>query len=222
MVCNVLFDIGATMGERLIYHASVGFVIAVAYLLYRGAERLNRNPGKWALAGSMTVIVTLSAIKTISRNLDWKNDETLFFRDVKVSPNSFLVNANVATMLVNKAEFEKDEQAKRLDLQRGLKLFTKVIGMQEHYVLGYMNRSVAYYKLGMTDSMMADLDTVRAIYYVHPQLPEMYYHAGEQYMTEGKYIQASNALQISLKLYPRSPEARAALKAANDSLGAHK
>ena len=44
-VSNLLIDIGATMGERLIYHASVGFVLALAWGMLRGLEaaRLGRR-----------------------------------------------------------------------------------------------------------------------------------------------------------------------------------
>jgi len=35
LICNIIFNIGGTMGERLIYHSSVGFCIAIAWLLYK-------------------------------------------------------------------------------------------------------------------------------------------------------------------------------------------
>jgi hypothetical protein len=40
LVCNLIFNIGGTMGERLIYHSSVGFAIATAYLMYLLSVRL--------------------------------------------------------------------------------------------------------------------------------------------------------------------------------------
>ena len=137
---------------------------------------------------------------------------------MNVSPNSFLVNANVACILVNKAEFEKDEKTKNEDLRTGAALYSKVISMQDNYVSGYMNRSVAYYKMGVVDSMVADLDKVMKLYPIHPQLPEMYYHAGILYFSNKQYLKAAAAMQSSLKLYPRSAEAQSALHAINDSL----
>jgi len=216
MVNNFIFDIGATMGDRLIYHASVGFVIAVAYLLYKGMEKVKPgNMAKASLAGLMLLLIVLSGFKTIQRNKDWKNDETLFFHDVNVSPNSFLVNANVACMLVNKSDFEKDERKRNEQLHRGIILFTKVLGMQKDYVLAYMNRSVAYYKLQQADSMVADLDQVRRIYPIHPQLPEMYYRAGMLYYADKQYAKAGAELQAALKLDPRFTDAQKALNEVN-------
>lgn len=212
MVNNLLFDIGATMGERLIYHASVGFVIAVAYFLVQGAERMgSARVGTLSLAGLMLVLSVVCGFKTIDRNKDWKNDETLAFTDVRTSPNSFLLNANVGCMLVNKSDFEPDTKVRNEELRRGVELFTKVLGMQKDYVLAIMNRGVAYYKLGATDSLVADLDQVKRIYPIHPQLPDMYYRAGMTYDSTGQYAKATAALQTAVKLYPQFPAARKAL-----------
>ena len=40
LIGNVLMDIGATMGERLIFHSSIGFCIAAAYLILKGLDKL--------------------------------------------------------------------------------------------------------------------------------------------------------------------------------------
>lgn len=209
MICNIIFDIGATMGERLIFHSSIGFAIAAAYFICRGTERVRSARLQMpVLAIFMFMVIGLSAFKTITRNKDWKSDETLFFQDINASPNSFLVNANVGCMLINKAEFEKDEKTRIDDLQRGIRLFTRVLGMQENYVLGFMNRSVAYYKLNNADSMVADLDRVRTIYPIHPQLPNMYYHVGELYYNKKQYDRAVAEFQVCLKLDPRYTDAQ--------------
>ena len=209
MVCNIIFDIGATMGERLIFHASVGFAIAAAYLLVKGVEKIRPARVRWmSLAGSMLLIIVLCGFKTIERNKDWKNDETLFFHDIKVVPNSFLVDVDVAAILVNKSDFETDEQKRIDDLHRATSLFGRAIAMQNDYVLGYMNRSVAWYKLGEADSMKAGLDRVMKLYPIHPQLPEMYYHLGMLYYNNRQYPQADSALLQSLKLNPRNNEVK--------------
>ncbi len=219
MVNNFIFDIGATMGERLIYHASVGFVMAAAYLLIKGIDHIKSvHMGKVSLAAILLLLISLCGATTINRNKDWKNDQTLFFHDVTISPNSFLVNANVACMLVNNSDFEKDENKRQEELHRGVSLYNKVLGMQDNYVLGYMNRCVAYYKLEQPDSMMADLAQVMRIYPVHPQLPEMYYHAGMLYYSGRQYPKAMVALQTALKLYPRYADAQKALNDVNAAM----
>ncbi len=219
MVCNIVFDIGATMGERLIFHASVGFAIGLAYLLVKGIEMIRPvSNQKFAMAGLLLVVIVLCGFKTIERNKDWKSDATLFFQDINVSPNSFLVNVNVATMLVNQSDFEKDEAKKNANLHRAVSLFSRVIGMQDNYVLGILNRSIAYYKLGIADSMTADLNHVFKLYPIHPMLPEMYYRAGMLYFGNKQFMQADSAMKQSFRLNPRVTDVKNQILAIEDSI----
>jgi tetratricopeptide (TPR) repeat protein len=153
-------------------------------------------------------VIVLSGFKTITRNKDWKNDESLFMQDINTSPNSFLVNVNVATLLINRSDFERDEATRVSNVKRGVRLYTHVIEMQPDYVLGYMNRCVAYYKLGMADSMVADLNKVMQLYPIYPTLPVMYFHAATVYFRNKQYQQAEGAVMQSLKLDPKNGDAQ--------------
>ena len=107
MIGNVLMDIGATMGERLIFHSSIGFCIAVAYLLIKGMDKLsavNFNFRKAALISIVAVITFLFGCKTWERNWDWKNDVTLFLKDVRTMPHSVLVLGNAGARWVDLAD----------------------------------------------------------------------------------------------------------------------
>ena len=219
LICNIIFDIGATMGERLIYHASLGFAIGVAYLLYKGMEKIKPEAnGKLALLGVMVVIIALCGFKTIERNKDWESDYTLFAHDINVVPNSFLVNANVATTLVNRSDFEPDEKKRLEQLNRAIQLFHKVIAMQDNYVLGYMNLSVAFLKLGMPDSMMINLDKVKVLYPIHPALPEMYFYAGQAYFGKRQYDKADSTWSLVLRINPGFRPAQDGIKAVDSVL----
>ena len=219
LVCNIIFDIGATMGERLIYHSSLGFAIVIAHLLYKGMELVKpARAGKVALGGVMLLVIVLCGFKTIDRNKDWKNDYVLFNHDINVVPNSFLVSANVATTIVNKSDFEQDPQKRSADLHRGVALFSKAISMQSTYVLGYMNRAIAYLKLGQPDSMMRDLDKIRELYPIHPELPRMYYYAGDAYCQARQYDKGYAAMKTVLQLRADFVPAQNAIRAL-DSAG---
>ncbi|MBE2290526.1 MAG: hypothetical protein IAE95_13285 [Chitinophagaceae bacterium] len=200
LVNNFLFDIGATMGERLIFHSSLGFVIAVAWGAAVVVRRYNVSSG---FVAALLPLVTLAAgYKTTARNRDWKNNGTLFLKDIEASPNSFLVNLNVATILCNRTDYEPDSARRRADLERAIPLFDKVIGMQENFVLGYMNRAIAYLKLGVPDKMEADLDAVRRIYPIYPQLLPMYYRAAQLYLAKQNAGSAKRVVQKGLQLNP--------------------
>lgn len=213
LVNNFLFSIGATMGERLIYHSSLGFVIAVAYLLYTGFERIRPiSIGKAGFAGLMLLLIVLCGFKTIDRNKDWKDDYTLFNHDIDVVPNSFLVNVNVATTIVNRSDLERDTQKRLADLHRGVALFSKVIAIQDNYVMGYVNRAIAYLKLNQPDSMIADLNQVKRLYPIHPQLPELYFYAGDAYCASKQLDKGYAVMQTVLQLNPNFTPAKNAIR----------
>jgi hypothetical protein len=107
MIGNVLMDIGATMGERLIFHSSIGFCIAVAYLILQGFDKLSTmtfNIRRVSLVSLVLVIMFLFGCKTWERNFDWKNDVTLFLKDVKTMPHSVLVLGNAGARWVDLAD----------------------------------------------------------------------------------------------------------------------
>ena len=200
LVCNLFFNIGATMSERLIYHSSVGFCIALGYLLYKGMEAM-RSAGKVAVAGLMVMLVVLCGAKTIARNAEWKTNYTLFPADLKVSQNSVMLNAYVGAALYDKAAGEKDE-IKKADLHEAIKLFDKAIALDSTYVTAYINRGRSYYGLSEPDSSYANLDAARRLLSNHAQLPELFYNNAVLYINKQQYSKAMNSLQVSLKLNP--------------------
>ena len=107
MIGNVLMDIGATMGERLIFHSSIGFCIAAAYLMLQGLDKLSGIAFNMRRAGLIAVVLVITFLfgcKTWERNFDWKNDVTLFLKDVKTMPNSVLVLGNAGARWVDLAD----------------------------------------------------------------------------------------------------------------------
>ncbi len=203
LVCNIIFNIGGTMGERLIFHSSLGFCIAVAYFMYKGMEKIKpANVGRVALAGCMLVIIGLCGFKTIDRNAYWKNDEILFAHDIENSPNSVLVNANVASSYVNMSEAEKDTVKRYEQLRTGIRFYNKALEVHPTFVSGFMNRGVAYLKLNMPDSAKANYDEAMRLYPNYPKLYEVYYNLGVCYYLVGRVQDAISVWQKVMKMQP--------------------
>lgn len=104
LIGNVLMDIGATMGERLIFHSSIGFCIALAFFILKGVEKLSGLKFEFkraSLIGLVLIVGFLFGCKTWERNFDWKNDVTLFLKDVKTMPNSVLCLGNAGARYVD-------------------------------------------------------------------------------------------------------------------------
>jgi len=186
LVCNIIFDIGATLGERLIYHSSVGFAIAAAYLLYQGALKIQPAAiGQKALAGLMVVILLFTGFETVSRNANWKNDSTLFIHDLNVVPNSVLVNANVAASYITMADFEKTAEGRTKYLKEAVRILDHTLDIHKSFVAAYLNRGIAWYKMGNMDKATENMDMVKQLYPSYPTLPGMYKLICDHYLKEG-------------------------------------
>jgi len=212
LVSNLLFNIGATMSERLIYHSSVGFAIALGYLIYKGMEMIKPvGAAKAALANCMILLIALSGFKTIARNKDWKNNYTLYPHDLTVSPNSVSLNAYVAAAFVDRSVAEKDTAVMNADLREALRLFDKAISNDSDYVTAWINRGITYYRLGEPDSSYYNLARAKELLSNHAQLPELFYNNAVLYMSKQQYAKAANSLQVSLKLNPNYTPSKNAL-----------
>lgn len=212
LINNIIFNIGGTMGERLIYHSSLGFCMAVAYGLNMGVQKIGQEAmGRVALAGCLLLVIGLFSFKTIDRNQYWKNDHTLFFEDIKVAPNSVLVNADVASSYVNMSDYIKDEKKKEESIRNGIKYFSRAIEINPAFVSGYLNRGMAYFKLKVPDSAIYNLKKVQELYPRYPKLDEMFFNVGVNFYVEQKFPQAIDAWQHSLKSNPQYPQALNAL-----------
>ena len=118
IVSNLFFPIGTNMAERFMFMPSVGFCLIVACLLFALGNKLsqpNTTSGFSKVYLTLIIIIALFSILTIKRNFDWKDNLTLFSKDIQVSENSGKINTDLAGELINKAVFIKEEKEKEIE-----------------------------------------------------------------------------------------------------------
>ncbi|MGZ3864553.1 MAG: tetratricopeptide repeat protein [Bacteroidia bacterium] len=150
MICNLLFPIGATMGERLIFHSSLGWAVCIAWLFTEtGKKYFTSVKVHRAVLISATVIITcLFGWRTITRNMDWKNDITLFaLSDVKTMPNSVLCLGNAGARYIDLAERPANKAQEKELLNKAKSYLTYSLTLHPKYVNGYLNLGYAEFKL---------------------------------------------------------------------------
>jgi protein O-mannosyl-transferase len=209
LVSNIFFSIGAPMGERLIYHSSLGFAIGVAYLLYTGFEQL-RSPVKlkYGIGVIAAVLVVASGFKTIQRNADWKNDTALFLADVKKSPNSVLVNNNAAAACMSIAKLnQKDATIRNEWLAKAISYFDKALALYPKYTQARMNRGLCYFNMGNPDKAIPDWDTVRRDNPAQQNLAKYMNIAGKYYYNQGMKFRSANKIDSAIAAFGKSVNA---------------
>ncbi len=209
LVSNILFNIGAPMGERLVYHSSIGFAMAVAYLLYRGLGTIKpANVSNAILAGLMIVVVALSGFKTLDRNQAWKNNNTLFFTDVKTSPNSVLVNTNAGSACMSYGKENRADTAKSREwFGKGVTYFSKAISINKGHMLAYQNRGLCYFNMGNPDRALADWDTVRTHAPNHADLAKYLDAAGRYFFSQGMKFNKENNTGDAIAAFRKAADA---------------
>lgn len=206
LISNVLMDVGATMGERLIFHSNIGFCIAAAYFILKGFDKLaaiNFNVKRAVLMVMVLVVGFLFGCKTWERNYDWKNDVTLFLKDVNTMPNSVLVLGNAGARWVDLADTKEitgiqvvGQDSTRYNDYNG----TLHISDEEVKEGGYASRrDAALYK---------GIGFLKHAIELHPRYVNGYLNLGLAYFKLRKDFEALYYWKNAERLYPNNPYLR--------------
>lgn len=133
---NIYTPVVGIVGERFIYFASLGFCIAIAYLLFIiFKENVENKNQKWKNFNSLfkiigALLLVVYSIKTISRNPMWKDKLTLFRNDVKQMGDSYFLNYFTASTLYDQLPsipFGREKDLIRMESQTYFKIATELL-----------------------------------------------------------------------------------------------
>lgn len=199
IVSNLFILIESTFAERFLYMPSLGFCVAIVFLVskifkvketsvaYSGLyDIIRKNRG---LSFLFSVVLVLFSVKTFSRNLDWKSNFTLLQRDVRTNPNSARIQYSLgSTYVFELMEKEKDLQRKRQLLQEGVKHLQRGTQLLPFYGDAWFNMGFAYNQL--EDYPNAATCFVKGFEYTKKPTQEQYIGAGIAYGKNGDYKKA--------------------------------
>ncbi len=219
LINNLLFEIGATVGERLIFHSSLGFCMLAAVGISSLAEKISIASHVSLALGITGLLLLPMGYKTIARNPDWKNNFTLFTKDVYSAPNSALTNGNAGGEYFNKGYF-KIKNKKDLDhsdsilisnyADTALIYLNKAIEIYPRYANAYMNRGICYlYKGNIEQAGINWREASRLFRGVHPTLAvhsKVLLTKGLSLGYKKEYTQASKFLEYASELDPMNVE----------------
>ena len=95
---NLFFSIGTIFGERLLYLASVGYCIALAYWIYQIKYRRIRL--------TVTTIIFIFFITVIViRNKDWSSSDNFYKAMMRTAPRSAKAHYALAKLAIKKHDF---------------------------------------------------------------------------------------------------------------------
>ncbi|MEW5806977.1 MAG: tetratricopeptide repeat protein [Acidobacteriota bacterium] len=160
IVSNYFFTIETIMSESLIYLPSFSFCMMLA--LFLTSKRSGRRKPKKAMEmldgfkayqiAVLCLVVLLYSVRTFTRNLDWKDDYSLFSSAERVSPGSVRVLNNYGAVLLKMRMY--DEAVER---------FKKALSMYPGYLDARSNLARAYFDKGDVENADKEVRRVLAI-----------------------------------------------------------
>ena len=161
---NVLMLIGTSYGERELYDPSLGFAMALAWLLakigridLRGSE-LFPKPGSNMVWGAAVVILLLYSGKTIQRNPAWFDSFSLYMADVGNSPNCAKLHYHLGLEETKRGIDDKNGGTVNDPnwVKKGIDSYNKAIELFPEYHDAYGSRGLAYFRLQDYDRAFTD------------------------------------------------------------------
>lgn len=209
VVSNVVVLIGAAMAERFLYFPSLGFAIVLAGLLVRvsGSNNQLRATRVTDLMNSnvrlfyiVLPILFVYAFTTVKRNADWKDNYTLYSRDVSKQPANARLHYLLGSAIVNE-RMPGEEESKKLHAYRdqAISELQEATRIYPSFGDAYAQLGVAYYRSG---------DRQKAIDYYTESLRHegyrapVYSHLGVCYYELGR---RREAIEMFLKAVKSDP-----------------
>ncbi|MBK7851438.1 MAG: hypothetical protein IPJ66_09970 [Bacteroidetes bacterium] len=161
---NFLFDLGAPMAERILFQPSLAFCLLLALFIIKVRE--------FSRATSTTVLfitLILFSAKTIARNQEWKNNETLFLIDVKTSPNSARINLYACEQYIIKANKSEDLKLRNEFLDKAEEYAKRSLEIHNKFAYTYLRLGLVYFHKGNYTSAADEWMTA---YRLEPKNPE--------------------------------------------------
>lgn len=180
------FGVSWIVAERYVYLGSLGIFTVVAIILKKLSQIKRIRP---AIIIFFCLIIASLLTRTILRNIDWKNEDNLWFATAETSPSSPNTHNNLG-----------DVYSRRGDLEKAGLEFKKAIQINPEYADAYHNLASTYLAMGKLDEAITNYQ--KAIN-LKPVLWQSYRNLAVIYFKLGKYGLAKENLLQALSINPQ-------------------
>ena len=183
------FPLNAEMAEHWLYVPSVGIFLLAAL----GLEQLRRIvPLRVTYLTFVFVLVCFSFI-TVRRNLDWRDNETIYRQTARYSPGSPRAHYNLGNIYLEKGQFH-----------RAIWEYRESLRIKPGDARVHRNLGKALLGLGRRQEAIGEFETAVSL---EPSNPESYASLGAAYGMAGLHGEAIRELQRVIELRPDSVDA---------------
>jgi tetratricopeptide (TPR) repeat protein len=222
-VANIFVYIGATFAERFLYTPSFGFSILSGILLFFLVKR--NNPGDtWtrllarnsAYSLVLVGILIVYSVLFIHRNLDWKENLTLYSADVGNAENSARAHYNYGSELHIRGAQESSPETRTAILESAKYELKKAIKISPTYLDAYNNLGTVYEQLNDLDSSNYCYEKILGI---DSSYQKSYFNLGLNFYKMAKYQESVFFIEKLVKYQPDNEKALYLLGSSLGNLG---
>ncbi|XP_049318038.1 protein O-mannosyl-transferase TMTC2 [Bactrocera dorsalis] len=194
---NLFFYVGFVVAERLLYLPSVGYCLLAGYGVGKLMERV-RSPAarkrKVALILGLSLLLSVLGARTVQRNYDWYDEESLFRSAVQVNPPKAL--GNLGSVLSSQGRYEEAQEA----LIEAIKHRPNMADV--HFNLGILYQNQQNHK--------AAVECFRKAIQFRPNLAVAFLNLGASLIALGRCREAAQILKDGTQLHGTGVRDRAA------------
>src|SRR3989338_8706793 len=181
------FRLNWIVAERYVYLGSIGIFIVVALLI---EKLLKQTRSSYLFYVLLIILLIPLSIRTLLRNIDWKNQDNLWIATGKTSPSSPNTHNNLGDMY-----------GRWGDKQKAIDEFQTAIALKPNYGDAYHNLANTYHEIGQDDKAIENY-TKAARY--NPDLWQSHQNIAAIYFAQKKYDKALENLQKAIQINPKN------------------
>jgi tetratricopeptide (TPR) repeat protein len=223
-VLNARWMAANVFAERYLYVPSIGlcWIAAWAALRLWGRVPAQSRGLRIALASALGVVLALGTVRTVVRNMDWRDDLALYSSTLRVFPNADLIRANLGAAQWNKGDQVAAEKQWREALRlspdnvvamgdlalamndqkrydEAIRLLKRAIELRPRYAAAHMSLGDTYEKIG--EDALAEQELRKAVE-LYPLNPDSRNHLGALLLEQGRIAEAEEQFTASINSMP--------------------
>jgi len=201
------FKISWVVAERYAYLGSIGIFISIAMFLnwiFEKAKEKDNNYKMIALSLIILIIIALSA-RTITRNVDWKNEDNLWIATGKFSSSGPNIHNNLGDVYARHSEFDKAAEE-----------FKKAIQINPNYADAYHNLANTYKSMGKNELAMENYQKALSI---NPNIWQSHQNLAALYYEMGDFQKAKESMEKAVFFNPQDENLKKNLELVKSQLG---
>ncbi|MDZ7611484.1 MAG: tetratricopeptide repeat protein [Candidatus Moranbacteria bacterium] len=187
------------VAERYVYPGLIGLTAAVAILAHYLLNKFKGQRGRQIIYTLAAILLIALCARTIVRNTDWKNRDTLWMATAEVSQEGGNIHNNLGDVYTRREEYEK-----------AVKEFKKAIEQKPGYADAYHNLANTFYKMGETQKAIENFQ--KALEF-NPNLWQTHQQLAAVYFNQGDHQKALEEIKKALKINPENQQLQKTLQA---------